>query len=167
MPNFDAIWRAVVFINSVLFVLSFIMLYAASNIVVPDLQKRHRIAAIMLCALYPAWPTISGYAFSQPAFVFVFVASFYTLVLGMTRGRRFLMAHGLCVGYLGTIHETGLVVVIASALTLVFVGLRAKDWKAPLASLALAIAVLVLYRTFFLPMMVDAMTPAGQQPRLH
>ena len=167
MPDFDAIWRAVVFINSILFILSFVMLYAASTIVVPGLRKRHRIAAIMLCALYPAWPTISGYAFSQPGFVFAFVASFYTLILGMTRDRRLLLAHGLCVGYLGTIHETGLVVLVASALALVFAGLRLKDWKAPLASLALAVAILFLYRTFFFPMMVEAMTPAGQQPRLH
>lgn len=161
-----ALWIAVVITNSILFGAAFALLYRLSRLFHAD--PRVRTIAVLLCAAYPSYLTINGYAYSQPAFVLVFVAACVVLAecswTPMARTALF----SFLTGFLYWIHPTGLFPVLAG---IVVLGLTSwRDRRLALCSalgIGISIAMIASYKMMLEPALLAAMTPEGFEPRTH
>ncbi|TPK31704.1 hypothetical protein [Mesorhizobium sp. B2-5-3] len=165
--NTDVIWHGIVAVNALLFSTAFFLLYKLSFDFEPSLSPGYRLSIIALCSAYPAWISISGYAFSQSAFVFVFMLALTFLIHAVKGQTHRLPWHGLCVGYLFAIHVTGAVVALSSFVVIFWLGLSTRKWRPVILSASATLVVILGYKVFFHPWMVDLMTPDQQSPAIH
>ena len=77
------------------------------------------------------------------------------------------LAHSAACGFLFWIHPTGLVVVIASIVTLTLRGYRESKWANTAVGTTVALSMIAIYQLLVGPYIISAMTPDGQQPVLH
>ncbi|MCR9135228.1 MAG: hypothetical protein NXI27_04485 [Alphaproteobacteria bacterium] len=160
------IWKAVLVTNAVLFAGAVFLLHRISGFL--SSERLPRISAVGLCALYPAYPTMTGYAFSTPAMILVFVAACWMLCQSAFSPARSLSVFALLVGFLTWIHPSGLPVGIAAALTLALMCWMDRRLIVPAMTAALIIIVMILsYQQVLQPLLRNAMTPEGFQPKLH
>lgn len=160
------IWRAVLVTNAFLFAGAMFLLHRISGVLSND--RLTRIFAVGLCALYPAYPTMAGYAFSTPAIVLVFVAACWTLCQSVLSPAQRLSLFALLVGFLTWIHPTGVSVAIAAVLTLGLMSWLDRRLIAPAIAAVLIITLMILaYQQVLQPLLRDAMTSEGFQPKLH
>ncbi|TIS59581.1 MAG: hypothetical protein E5W91_02655 [Mesorhizobium sp.] len=165
--NTDVLWHGIIAVNALLFSIAFFLLYKLSFDLEPNLSPRYRFSIIALCSAYPAWISISGYAFSQSAFVFVFMLALTFLIHAAKGQTHRLPWHGLCVGYLFAIHVTGAVVALSSFVVIFWLGLSTRKWSHVILSALATLVVILGYKIFFHPWMVDLMTPDQQPPAMH
>lgn len=160
------IWKSVLVTNSLLFAVSIYLLHRISGRFSDD--RRLRIVAVGLCALYPAYPTMAGYAYSTPGIVLVYVAASWTLCQLRGAPKTALLIFGLLVGFLNWIHPSGLPVALAAVITLGVVAWLDRKLIPVAVVSVLTIALMILvFRTILNPHLLDIMTPDGFQPRLH
>ncbi|MCR9135230.1 MAG: hypothetical protein NXI27_04495 [Alphaproteobacteria bacterium] len=160
------IWKSVLVTNSLLFAISIFLLHRISGYLSED--RWPRFFAVLLCALYPAYPTMAGYAYSTPAIMLVFVAASWALCRSATAPGAGLLGFGLLVGLLSWTHPTGLPVAVAAILVLGAMAWldRKRMVFAAVATLTIVLMI-VIFRAYLNPHLLDIMTPDGLQPRLH
>jgi len=161
-----AIWKSVLVTNSVLFAVSIFLLHRISGYLTQD--RWLRFFAVLICALYPAYPTMAGYAYSTPGIVLVSVAASWALCRSDTAPKAGLLGFGLLVGFLNWMHPTGLPVAVAAVATLgIMAWMDRKLLPIAMVSVLMIIAMTLVFQTFLNPNLLDIMTPDGFKPRLH
>lgn len=114
------IWRAVVFINSVLLVGSLGLMYFLLKGIFPDKSFWWIIASIAFCSIYPSWMIMAGYSFGTPAFLFIFTLSSLVIAKISRKNYALIALAGFLVGFLAWIHPIGLAVLMAAIISFIF-----------------------------------------------
>lgn len=162
------LWKAIVTTNALLSGVTFVITYNISKILSPSAQNSKRIVCTLLCALYPAYLTGSGYAFSQPGQLLVFMFAVWCLLrITAAKSNVWALAHGIACGFVFWVHPTGLIVVVAAIVTLTLRGGRESRWADTIVGVAASLLMVAAYRFLLEPHIVSAMTPVGHQPALH
>lgn len=157
-----AIWWAITIINAVLFTVSFLLLSLTLRRIFPHTSFTKHLAILAICALYPSWAIMTGYAFSTPAFVFMFVALFSVLSFLNEKGSSlwYQALLGVVAGLLYWIHPMSLAVL--GALSVVQVARVVSDKKAKWTQLFVFLATVFLtmitYAFVLNPSLQHAMT---------
>jgi len=160
------IWKSVLVTNSLLFAISVFLLHRISGFFSDS--RRLRIIAVFLCALYPAYPTMAGYAYSTPGIVLVYVAACWALCRSASAPNTRLMIFALLVGFLNWIHPTGLPIAVAALVGLcVMAWLDRKLIPVVVVSALTILLMIAVFRMVLNPLLLDMMTPEGFEPRLH
>ncbi|HQR44262.1 MAG TPA: hypothetical protein PLX97_16315, partial [Gemmatales bacterium] len=163
----EHVWAGVKVVNALLWSGAFLALASLLEAYFPEATERQRFAALVVAAAYPAWVSMAGYAFSQSAFVFVFLLSVLTLER-WTSSRPFsVVPHSFLVAYLFWIHPTALGVIIASFTIVGLVSWRERRGVGLCVHVVLVLTLLAAYKLGIQPWMAERMTPAGYQPRVH
>ncbi len=159
------IWLAVLAINALLWCGSFVLLgrflrksgtQLHGGITRPTLNF-----TLLASCLYPGWFVLSGYAFPNSAFVFVYMIALSTLLTDELIFTRRAIGHCASVVYLCWIHPAGYAVLAISIAIILANGLRTRSLAKPsLASLAMIMSVFVV-GPFIERSINDAMTPNG------
>jgi hypothetical protein len=159
------IWLAVLAINALLWCGSFVLLgrflrksgtQLHGGITRPTLNF-----ALLASYLYPGWFVLSGYAFPNSAFVFVYMIALSTLLTDELIFTRRAIGHCASVVYLCWIHPAGYAVLAISIAIILANGLRTRSLAKPsLASLAMIMLVFVV-GPFIERSINDAMIPNG------
>ena len=161
------VWQGVMVVNALLFGFSFYLLGYLINKLLPEVTEQERILALITSAVYPAWVTMSGYAFASPGIVFVYMLSVLTLLRWQCNSLWSIIPHSLCVGFLYWVHPTGLVIALASILVVTLSILKTKDFRPLVLHIILTGLLAVLYKKGIHHWLTISMTPEGYQPRLH
>lgn len=160
------IWKSVLVTNSLLFAISIFLLHRISGLLSKD--RWLRFSAVLLCALYPAYPTMAGYSFSTAGFVLVFVAACWAICQSGVAPKVMLPVFALLIGFLNWVHPTGLPVAVAAVMTLgVMAWFDRKLIPAAAVSSLIIVLMILAFREFLNPLLLDVMTPEGFRPRLH
>lgn len=161
------IWQGVMVVNAILWAGAFFLLARLLEVLAPDCSPGRRFVALALAAVYPAWPVMAGYAFSQSAFVFVFVASALAFVRRDERTAYTVLPFSMWVGFLFWIHPTAIAVCGASVIAIAVEAWRTRKVGTLLVHLTAVLALVVAYKAGVQPWMMHAMTPAGYEARTH
>ncbi len=166
-PTASSIWQGAMALNALLWALSFYLVDRLITLWWPDVTLFNRIFLLFICALYPAWVTMSGYVFASSVFVAFFmggIVSFFSLKSTNTKSIYFLT---FVVGYLTWIHPTGLAVAGASVLVVSLWSIKEKSYRCGVIH-AFGVAIMLLgYRYAVHPWLINAMTPSNYTPLTH
>lgn len=154
-------WRAVLFINAAMWALSAGLLFYALKRFLPKKSDLEVSLAVILSFVYPAFISISGYAFATSGFVFVLMLALAALAKSDFKNTSFLSVFALLVGYLYWIHPIGATVVAAAAILFVVKGIIEKHYVKYALLTIIMIALPLLYFFFVRPWFNDIMTPDG------
>lgn len=161
-----AIWKAVLVTNTLVFSAAFSVLYLIGEKLCPN--RGMRFLFVALVAAYPAYPIMSGYAYSQPAFVLVFLLCCLTVLRFARPSYGGQLMLGSLVGFLYWIHPTALAVAVATAIVGGVAIISDRKWLGPtLVCLLMAGLMIVAYKSVLHPSVMDAMTPDGLAVREH
>lgn len=156
------IWKAVIFINSLLFTFSFLAIYLLLRELFPEKGFWPVILATFFCSIYPAWMTMAGYSFATPGFVLVFTLS--TLIftkVSKSRNAYLTAAFALLTGFLYWIHPVGIAVIVSAASIYLFNAIRQRRPSELIAYISIAAIMVLLYQRGVHPWMNDILTPLG------
>lgn len=161
-----AIWKAVLVTNALIFSAAFSVLYLIGESLCSN--RPLRFLFVLLVAAYPAYPIMSGYAYSQPAFVFVFLLCCLVVLRSARTSYRGQSMLGLLVGFLYWIHPTALAVAVATAIVggIAIISDR-RSFGPTLVCLLIAGLLIVAYKSALHPSVMDAMTPDGFAVKEH
>jgi hypothetical protein len=163
----EHIWSFIKAINAMLLGSVFFLIYKINEIILPSSSHHHRIITSLLVGIYPMWVTLSGYSFSENAFVPAFLLATFFYLKALKEGEVFWILSGLAIGFLYWIHPKSVIVLLAFFASLVFLGLKEKKVKGQITALAALVLMILLYRYGFLPWLQEKMLISGQQPASH
>ena len=150
------IWRGVLFLNAVMCGLSFIVLYYVLINIFPQKNDAQILGAMTICAFYPAFITMSGYAFASSAFSFFFMLVLWTLPKCWgERNLSWCFLNAILVGYLFWIHPTAYGVIAAYIILSL---LYRQNWGSFILKLVTICSMVFLYRFLFHPWLNSVMT---------
>ena len=158
------IWVAVLATNSLLWFGSFVLLGRFLREVqgpVGVLSQSDLNVAMLASCLYPGWFVLSGYAFPNSAFVFVFMVAVVTLPVRSVVKPNRVIAHCAAVVYLCWIHPAGYAVLAISIVFLLVVGRRNHHLLHASVGSSVMIALVFVVGPAIEKSINDAMTPAG------
>jgi hypothetical protein len=144
------IWKGVLFLNAVMWGLSFVVLFHVLTHLFPNKEDAQILEAMSICAIYPAFITMSSYAFATSAFSFFFMLALWTIIKYQCSGN--LLWHfvsALLIGYLYWIHPTGLGIAAAYVILLLFEYKR--NWKNILLQLITIACMILAYQHILHP----------------
>lgn len=160
-------WEIVLAINALLLGASMLLLYRLLQEMFPLQDSKAIAATVIFCALYPSWITMSGYSFSTPAFVFIFMLILFLLYRGPRSPLNVILYSALS-GYLYWIHPTGLVVAASiTLLSLVSSAVNKKQAYVYAAGIFVALGLVLFYALLVHPWLLDSMTPEGYAATTH
>jgi hypothetical protein len=163
----EEVWQGVKLVNAALWSLSFLSLALLLRKAMPKTTESALLLAVVTSAAYPAWVAMAGYAFSQSAFVLVFVlACLAHLSWKPDSPASVLPASCLC-GFLYWIHPTGIGVIAASILAVGATTVRTRRPASLLLHIAVILGFVLTYKLGIQPWMAERMTPPGYEPRGH
>lgn len=158
------IWLGVLATNALLWFGSFVLLSRVLRKAqgpVEVLSQSDLNVAMLAGCLYPGWFVLSGYAFPNSAFVFVFMVVVITLpVCDVVKLGR-VVAHCTAVVYLCWIHPAGYAVLAISIVFLLVVGRRNRHLLHANLGSSVMIALVFVVGPAIEETINDAMTPAG------
>ena len=163
----DKVWKGVQLINSLFWVGTFYLLDAVLKNALPSVVLPRRVLAIAISATYPAWLVMAGYAFSQSAFVFFYMASTLALFRWRPEKPSSVLFHTALVGFLFCIHPTAAGVVAASTIVVAVGSWMSGRYGSLLLHLLLVLGMVIGYKAGFQPWMMNVMTPEGYDARGH
>ena len=160
-----AIWLGVLATNALLWCGSFVLLgrflHCFQRECKTEFSQSTLNFALLASCLYPGWFVLSGYAFPNSAFVFVYMVALNTLVTDNSVLARRAIGHYAAIVYLCWIHPAGYAVLAVSIAIIIAKGLRNRALTKPLV-VSLAMMTLVFVIGPFLEKLInDAMTPDG------
>lgn len=161
------IWKGVLFLNAVMWGVSFWLLFKLLSRLFPTKTKPTVISTVLLSSLYPAFITMSGYAFPTSGFVLFFMLATFFLYKSRAEANKYLVLHALAVGFLCWIHPLGIIVAIASSLLLFLRIFVAKKRLHILGCIGLIGAIVLLYQFVIHPLFDAVMTPSGFEAASH
>ena len=159
------VWQGVLVLNAAMWVASLALLFHLLRHLFPDRGFWAIWGAVALSAAYPAWITMSGYAFATSGFVLVFMLALLALTKAHAPGRVSLsgVAFSALVGFLYWVHPTGLAVAAASLLVM---GMWAFLDRVPGSLVVHSVVVGVMITAYQLgvhPWLNNVMTPPGYE----
>lgn len=164
-PN--ATWQAVMVVNALMWGASLCLLFNMLRRMFPLKSIWILFFVTIFTSLYPAWITMSGYAFSTPAFVLVFMLALTVLQRSGLYNSKHLLLYSALASLLYWVHPTGLVVVIASTIFFIIKGVRERNVTSQIKYILVLLAGFSLYRFVVHPWFLSAMTPDGFNPYTH
>lgn len=162
-----SVWKGALVINAILWAGSFYLLNIFLQKISANVSLKKRLLVILVCAFYPAWMTMSGYAFPTPAFVFVYMLTIIFLLKWNQNRSWSIIPHSLSVGFLFWIHPTGVVVAISSIIAVGLIGFKKKTYASMIINLLIISVLILVYKKRIQPLFINSMTPEGYKPRLH
>jgi len=162
-----SVWLWVKVINSILLGSVFILLFVIANQIAPNIPKARRAAAAFVVTMYPMLVVMSGYSFSEIAYVPFFLLTTYALLLTWKHGSHSWILLGLSSGYLYWIHPKAAVVVLAVIFAGAYMGYRRREWRWWIAMASIAILMVFFYRNGVTPWLHGMMSISGNATNLH
>lgn len=160
------IWQGVIVLNSLMWALSFILLFNLLSNLFPQKNFWAILAAVGISATYPAWITMSGYAFSTPSFVLVYMLAL-VLLLHSVMSNFCWVLYSIMVGFLYWIHPTGVAVACASLIVSMVLAWRMRQLTRLILHALIIVAMIMTYRFVVHPWLNKIMTPEGYVPFGH
>jgi len=168
LDDTNIIWQGAVLINSFLFGVAF---YFVNRLIVlwdHGVSPWKRALVILLVGLYPTWATMSGYVFTTPVFVALFMGSLISLISALKNDGKGLHFFTIWVGLLYWIHPIGLMAAGASIIATGIWRMRERQsilrWGGHIIG---CIGLIALYKYVLHPALSSGMTPEGYQPHSH
>lgn len=161
------IWVGVVVLNTGLWIASLVMIHRLIPLLSPNTPPLGILAGVAGMASYPAWPISTGYAFSSPLLIAVFLLTLLLLNKLANSEWRSPTALSICAGFAFWIHPTGLAIIAALSATLVLAAPKASRFNL-LSRVMLITGFMVLtYKGFVHPWVNQLMTPHGFESTTH
>ncbi|MFC3685199.1 hypothetical protein [Hydrogenophaga luteola] len=161
------VWTGVVALNVILWVLSLFMIQRLTPVIYPSARPAAILASVTGLATYPAWPTLTGYAFPSPLIVASILLSLLLLNALIKRGWQSPEALAICAGITFWIHPTGLAIIGALTATLAVASPQKERIGLLLRFLVITAALVITYKAWIHPWINHAMTPDGFLPTTH
>lgn len=161
------IWVGVVVLNTGLWVANLVMTRRLIPLLSPNIPPLGILAGVAGMASYPAWPILTGYAFSSPLLIAVFLLTLLLLNKLADSEWRSPTALSICAGFAFWIHPTGLAIIAALSATLILAAPKASRFNL-LSRFFLITGFMVLtYKGFVHPWINQLMTPHGFESTTH
>jgi len=164
----STIWQGAILINSFLLGVAF---HFVNRLIIfwdHEVSSWRRALVILLVSLYPTWVTMSGYVFTTPVFVALFMGSLISLIKMLKSDGKGLHFFTIWTGLLYWIHPIGLMAVGASIIAMGVWGIRERKsffiWGSHVIG---CISLVALYKYVLHPALSNAMTPEGYQAHSH
>lgn len=138
-------WKIILVLNAAMWAFTTVLLFYVLRQLRPKASAKAVTFATAGSLLYPAWISMSGYAFATSAFVLVLMASLACLVKSKLIRGRWLLASGIFGGYLFWVHPLGGVYLGLLMMLFATIAIVHKHWKfvvAPVATVAVALSYL-------------------------
>jgi len=161
------VWAGILAVNGVMWGGTLYLVWSLLRTFVPDAPEWKRLIVLVVIAAYPAYSTMSGYAFAQTAFALVFTAGMYSLVRLDTARPLTILPHSLLVGYLASIHPAGLPVAVASVLSIVITCWHGRAFRIAVLNGSIIALLVFFYHGIIRPWMIAEMTAPGADQGLH
>ncbi len=155
------IWRSALILNSAMLIISSILLLRFLSRVFPHRRYRDVLIATMGCMLYPGVVAMSGYTFSGPFFLLVFMILVTMLMKVEYNKPTSGIAPAILGGFLYWIHPMGIAVSMAVFLALAVNSVYKKNYKTLLVYASISFATVLLYIVIIHPWINNGMTPQG------
>ena len=121
------IYKYVLFINSIIWGVSFVVLkYIFVELYNKSMSKRRLYAALFVSMLYPSWVSYSGYAFSENAFILLFVLSVYFLV-NSYKGIYYWIPFALSLALMFFVNDRSLPIILSAVIVLFIQTIKTKS----------------------------------------
>ncbi|MDQ7745542.1 hypothetical protein [Hydrogenophaga pseudoflava] len=161
------VWTGVVALNAAMWVASLFMIQRLIPVIYPSVRPSAMLASVAGTATYPAWPTLTGYAFPSPLVVASILLCLLLLNELKERSWRAPETLAVCAGITFWIHPTGLAIIGALTATLAMACPKTERTGLLLKFLLITSALVVTYKAGIHPWINQAMTPDGFQPTTH
>lgn len=161
------IWPAVVFINSLFWAGSFYISIKIIDIIYPQINPGKITFSLILSFAYSSWISITGYAFSQSCYVFIYMMTAYLLINGLIKKESYTSSFSLAVGFLYWVHPTAVGPIMASFLMVIVYGMIHKKWTDIAKHIAIVLAMIFVYKLGLQALMKSMMTPTEFVARAH
>lgn len=116
-------------INSIMWGISALLVIGILQFGFPAMGQCKIMGAVIVALFYPAWITLSGYAFSENAFILFFLLSVYLAFRVVRTGKAWWIFWAVSLGYLFFIHPKSVPVIGAAFLSSVLIAKGRKDWR--------------------------------------
>ncbi len=161
------IWPAVVFINSLFWSGSFYFSIKIIDIIYPQINPGKITFSLILSFAYSSWISITGYAFSQSCYVFIYMMTAYLLINGLIKKESYTSSFSLAVGFLYWVHPTAVGPIMASFFMVIVYGMIHKKWTGIAKHIAIVLAMIFVYKLGLQALMKSMMTPTEFVARAH
>ncbi len=161
------IWQAIMVLNAAMWAVSFVVLFYLLRRLFPEKNFWMVFATVAISAVYPSWITMSGYAFSTPGFVLMFMLAVFTLLKTDVTKTWSILPHSLLVAFLYWIHPTGLTVAVASFLVVSGLAWYHRRFMGLLLHIIFAVAMVAAYQLVVHDWFSQIMTPENYSVRGH
>ena len=160
------VWQGIIFFNAVLWAVSFALLFYLLKRLFPNQSFWVIFAAVTFSAAYPAWITMSGYAFATPGFIAVFMLTLIALMKFPIGGIHFKynVVFAILVGYLYWIHPLGLAVGIASVFVMGMLAFLYRKIDFFIVHVVVVAVMIAIYQFVVHPWLQEVMSPPGLKP---
>lgn len=162
-----SIWQALMALNAAIWTFSFMLLFRLLKEFFPDRGFWEIFFAVAISSVYPAWISMSGYAFANTLFVFVFLLSILALLRSSLDSARSIIPHALLVGFLYWIHPAGTLIAGSSLLVLAGYSWYYGRYKIILFYLVTIILVIGVYKFAVHTWLDQVMTPKNYKSLSH
>ncbi|TPL06701.1 hypothetical protein [Mesorhizobium sp. B2-4-11] len=163
LSSTEAIWNGVTVVNGAFFGGALAMCFRLSREMFPTRPALVAALTTGLCGLYPAWISISGYAFSQGCFAFFFVLTAYLLMKSQS-SKACAIGAAASAAFLFWIHALGIVCCVT---TVLMIGLMSRNLRLTGGAIVVTLILVGAYELWLSPAVKAAMTPAGFSPLEH
>ncbi len=153
-------WHIVMIINALMWVVTTYLLRYVLQQTHPKAKRLHIELATLGAILYPAWLSMSGYAFSTSGFVLVLLAVFSALAKSRLKSLPWLCLAGLAAGYLYWIHPFAILFVglfVVLLLALAWSQKRKELLVVPLISAGMAVLYTIAVQPWFVERMKSSL----------
>jgi len=161
-----SVWTFVKAINALILAATVFVFWQLSRELGQETRPLDRLAAVLVVSSYPMWVALSGFAFSNIAFVLFFSISVLFLLRAVRGGLASSVGLGLAVGYLYWIHPIGLIPSIVACALLGYHFFARRFFGEFLCLCLTTAAVILLYALVIEPWLHARMTTSGQPPDL-
>jgi hypothetical protein len=165
--NPDIQWRAVLIINAFMWAVSAGLLYYFLKKVFPKKSNLVIASAVALSFCYPGFIAVSGYAYSNSGFVFVFMLSLAALVKSRFENNWYLIIFSILAGFLYWVHPLGMAFIVITILYFISRSVLDGNFMKYLLPIFLLIIIPLSYFLIIHPWFNSIMTPAGMAVRNH
>jgi hypothetical protein len=161
------VYLLVKLVNSVLWGLSALLVIGILRFTFPTARDLKILGTAVLGMLYPAWITLSGYAFSENAFIPIFLLSVYLAFCVVQKGKIWWIFWAVSLGYLFFIHPRAAPVIAAALLASILLLIKDwRNWRWGLAFLFIIAGMVALYWYVIGPGLIARMTIGDYAPSL-
>lgn len=162
----ESVYVFVKLTNSILWGLTFLLLYNLVYLLYPEISQCNRLLACSVAIVYPAWVTISGYAFSESGFVLIFMVILSLLFNVARSGKWNWLFLALAIGFLYAIHSKSIPIIGIIVLAGLVICINRKEWHYYLIFLVISVGLLLLFDLGIHPWLQQRMT-ISDSPYLH